>query len=381
MTSPTPTTPTTYRIAEVAARSGFTPATLRYYEDRGLVRPSRSEAGYRIYDDRALQRLRFIARAKELGCSLDEIADLAGVWDGGRCVHVQQRLRATVEARVAASQRQIAELTRLTADLQRAAAALAADPTPGPCSDTCACMATPSVGAGDHPGTAPTAIPPHPAGDEHRGAGAGCDCTTGDAATETPATGRAPATARPQATPHDPPGAGAGCDCTTGDAATENPATAESQATPDDRPGAGAWCDCTAGDDDAETPATGPRAVAVPLLGGGDDRSDAEEPAIACTLDGGQMGARVDAWAGLLGPPDSEDPGGVVAREAIDGGVRLTFGPGADVAEVARLAAAEQDCCRFFRFALSIDARGLALEVRAPDGAADVVTALFGAPA
>jgi hypothetical protein len=48
---------------------------------------------------------------------------------------------------------------------------------------------------------------------------------------------------------------------------------------------------------------------------------------------------------------------------------------------VARLAAAEQDCCRFFRFTLSIDAGGVALEVRAPSEATDVVTALFGAPA
>jgi MerR family transcriptional regulator, copper efflux regulator len=72
---------------------------------------------------------------------------------------------------------------------------------------------------------------------------------------------------------------------------------------------------------------------------------------------------------------------GVVARTAIEDGVRLRFGPDTDAAEVARLAAAEQDCCRFFRFALSIDAHGLALEVCAPAEAIDIVTALFGAPA
>ena len=50
----------------------------------------------------------------------------------------------------------------------------------------------------------------------------------------------------------------------------------------------------------------------------------------------------------------------------------------ADVAEIARLAAAEKECCGFFRFALVIDGRGVALEVHAPPEAADVVTALFG---
>ena len=77
---------TTFQIAEVAQRSGFTPATLRYYEDIGLLRPAgRTDAGYRLYDETSLERLRFIARAKQLGCSLDEIADLASAWDGGRC--------------------------------------------------------------------------------------------------------------------------------------------------------------------------------------------------------------------------------------------------------------------------------------------------------
>ena len=142
----------TYRIAEVADRSGFTPATLRYYEDIGLVRPAgRTDAGYRLYDDDSLTRLRFIARAKQLGCTLDEIAELSQVWDGGRCAPLQERLRATVAAKVVESRRQIAELTVLTADLQRAAAGLAVSAT-GACDDTCGCLTDgPSGGAGDGP--------------------------------------------------------------------------------------------------------------------------------------------------------------------------------------------------------------------------------------
>ena len=70
---------------------------------------------------------------------------------------------------------------------------------------------------------------------------------------------------------------------------------------------------------------------------------------------------------------------GVAARRALDDGLRLEFGPNTDVTEIARLAAAEQGCCRFFDFALVIDGRGIALEVHAPAGAQPVLTALFGA--
>ena len=82
----------TYTIGETARRSGFSASALRYYEDIGLVDPSgRTDSGYRLYDDEALGRLAFIARAKQLGCSLEEITDLVGIWDGQRCGPVQHR--------------------------------------------------------------------------------------------------------------------------------------------------------------------------------------------------------------------------------------------------------------------------------------------------
>jgi DNA-binding transcriptional MerR regulator len=263
---------TTFQIAEVAQRSGFSPATLRYYEDIGLLAPTaRTDAGYRLYDEASLERLRFIARAKRLGCSLDEIAELTTAWDGGRCAHVQERLRFTVHAKIGDARRQIAELTSLTTDLQRAAAGLSAEPVDGPCDDTCAC---------------------------------------------TTATSDTTATSRPAGT-------------------------------------------------------------AVPLLAKQDlaataSRSrDAEEVPIACTLGAGEMATRVDEWNAVLA--------GVASRHALDDGLRLRFAPGTDVGELARLAADEQGCCRFFDFALVIDGRGIALDVHAPADAQPVLTALFGA--
>jgi MerR family copper efflux transcriptional regulator len=258
----------TYRIAEVAKRSGFTPAALRYYEDIGLMAPAaRTEAGYRQYDDASLERLRFIARAKQLGCRLEDIADLATAWDGGECGPVQDRLRATVDAKIAEAQDRIAELTTFTAELQRAAATLGRHRPDGPCDDDCGCASDVTV----QTEVAPVAL------------------------------------------------------------------IAKADATVD-------------------------------------------EPPIACTLGAGEMTSRVAEWQSLLAE-NREQLAGVIARVPLEDGVRLAFGPKTDVGEMARLAAAERDCCRFFRFAVVIDDRGIALEVHAPADAADVVAALFGVAA
>lgn len=132
----------TYRIGEVADRSGFSASALRHYEGIGLVAPTaRTDSGYRVYDDDALLRLAFIARAKRLGCSLEEITALAGVWDGEQCGSVQRRFHDLVSDKIASAHRQIAELTAFTAQLQAAGARLGQAPVDGPCRETCACVA------------------------------------------------------------------------------------------------------------------------------------------------------------------------------------------------------------------------------------------------
>lgn len=263
---------TTYRIAEVAQRSGFSPPTLRYYEDIGLLPPpERTEAGYRVYDDATLDRLGFIARAKQLGCSLEEISDLTTAWETGLCAPVQSRLQAVVDAKIADAHARIAELTALAADLQRVAAVLRAHTPDGPCDDDCGCTSTPGTRAAD-----PVLL-------------------------------------------------------------TARPVDAHGH---------------TAGD---------------------------EEP-IACTLGAGEMTGRLEEWNALLADKRHVLQG-VTARVPLDDGLRLELGPNTDVTEIARLAAAEQHCCRFFSFALVLDQRGIALEVHAsPDGQA-ALTALFGAAA
>ena len=245
-----------YKIKEVSERSGFSAATLRYYEEIGLLpESSRTHAGYRVYDDASLDRLAFITRAKQLGCTLDEIADLTVAWEGGRCGPVQDRLRALVADKLASSQRQIVELMTLSSDLHRAAATLELHRPDGPCDDR-------------------------------------CGCTTSDA-----------------------------------------------------------------------TESTSPQPISLV------SKPPASED-IACTLPRQSMRGRLEEWQGLLRH--------VARRDPIAGGLQVTFGPSAPLEELMRLTAAEQACCQSFQFAITVDTRGIALEVRAPADALSIVDSLFG---
>ena len=72
-------------IGEAAALAAVTPKMVRHYESLGLVPAvSRTDSGYRQYTEAEVHTLRFIKRARELGFSMDEIADLAGLWHNRR---------------------------------------------------------------------------------------------------------------------------------------------------------------------------------------------------------------------------------------------------------------------------------------------------------
>ena len=143
---------TTYRISEVAKRTGFSRPTIRYYEEIGLVpSPSRLKSGYRAYDDRSLDRLAFISRAKRLGLSLDEVRELAVIWDQDDCAPVQNRMAGLIAGRLTETQDRIAELVAFGAQLQAVATRLAGPPHAGPCDDTCACGPAPTTERVDQP--------------------------------------------------------------------------------------------------------------------------------------------------------------------------------------------------------------------------------------
>jgi DNA-binding transcriptional MerR regulator len=72
-----------YRIDQVAARTGLTKRTLRYYEEIGLLVPTaRTEGNYRLYSAADVARLERICRLKEaLGLTLAELTDLLRLED------------------------------------------------------------------------------------------------------------------------------------------------------------------------------------------------------------------------------------------------------------------------------------------------------------
>ncbi len=68
-------------IGEVADRSGIAPKTIRYYEDIGLVRPQRSENGYRAFREKDLHKLAFLGRARALGFSIEDCRTLLDLYE------------------------------------------------------------------------------------------------------------------------------------------------------------------------------------------------------------------------------------------------------------------------------------------------------------
>ena len=85
----------TFRIGEVAARSGVSIDTVRYYERRKLLpRPARSGGGFRLFTLETVERVRFIKQAQELGFSLDEICELLTTGGAQECQRVRDILRA-----------------------------------------------------------------------------------------------------------------------------------------------------------------------------------------------------------------------------------------------------------------------------------------------
>jgi DNA-binding transcriptional MerR regulator len=95
--APTTIEPDLLRIQEVAAETGLTTRTIRYYEELGLLKPAaRSEGSYRLFDPDDLERLRFIKGLRDdAGFSLAEIGQL--LEDDLARVRNRSRFRSTTD--------------------------------------------------------------------------------------------------------------------------------------------------------------------------------------------------------------------------------------------------------------------------------------------
>lgn len=104
------------RIGELAAETGVSAKTIRFYEESGVLpEPARAENGYRTYTSESIERLRFVRDAQSAGLRLGEITTILELRDQGEstCHHTI----ALLEAHLGDVDRQIRELERTRAHL------------------------------------------------------------------------------------------------------------------------------------------------------------------------------------------------------------------------------------------------------------------------
>ncbi|GGJ14190.1 heavy metal-responsive transcriptional regulator [Streptomyces brasiliensis] len=130
------------RIGELAAASGLTAKTIRFYEQAGLLpEPPRTPGGYRDYPPQSRVRLAFVREAQSAGLTLAEIRSILALRDSGEapCAHVAD----LIQQRLAGIERRLAEL-RATRTALRTLAERAATTDPSSCTDVdiCSIIAT-----------------------------------------------------------------------------------------------------------------------------------------------------------------------------------------------------------------------------------------------
>lgn len=122
------------RISELAERVRVPVSTIRFYERIGLMaEPDRTASGYRNYDEDSATRLLFISRARGLGLTCEQIADLVPVWDGNRCATARERVTGLIAQKQAEIAARIAELAAFADELAAVGETLAAEPVVTAC--------------------------------------------------------------------------------------------------------------------------------------------------------------------------------------------------------------------------------------------------------
>ena len=115
-------------VGTAARRSGLPAKTIRYYEDIGLIRPARTQNGYRDYTGDDIHRLTFLRRARGLGFSIENCRQLMALYrDKGRASH---DVREIAKGHVEAIEEKVRELESMRATLQKLIRACHGDERP-----------------------------------------------------------------------------------------------------------------------------------------------------------------------------------------------------------------------------------------------------------
>ena len=113
-----------YTIGDLARELDISTRTIRYYEERGLLRPQRTtNTQQRLYTPGDRVRLKLLLRARGLGFRLEDIRDLFEIYDATHDERAQgKRLRQMIAERLAQIETQLRDLTDLRDDLRDALA-------------------------------------------------------------------------------------------------------------------------------------------------------------------------------------------------------------------------------------------------------------------
>jgi MerR family transcriptional regulator, copper efflux regulator len=108
------------QVGDIAKASGKTVRAIHHYEDVGLLRPhARSKGRYRLYDQAALNRVRWIGKLHDLGLSLSQIQEMVEAWEKAPSAPgAMSRIRALYTQKLEETRAQIAHLASLERELE-----------------------------------------------------------------------------------------------------------------------------------------------------------------------------------------------------------------------------------------------------------------------
>ena len=115
-------------IGDISQATGLPSKTIRYYEDIGLIIPGRAANGYRHFSENDLHHLRFLARARTLGFSIETCRQLLSLYDQSDRESAEVRKLAVTHMKE--NERKIAELEDMHETLATLVDACAGDHRP-----------------------------------------------------------------------------------------------------------------------------------------------------------------------------------------------------------------------------------------------------------
>jgi MerR family transcriptional regulator, copper efflux regulator len=107
------------QVGDIAKATGKTVRAIHHYEDVGLLQPhARSKGRYRLYDQAALTRVRWIGKLHDLGLSLSEIQNIVSTWESAPSAPgAMAQIRSVYQQKLEEVRGQIARLTTLEREL------------------------------------------------------------------------------------------------------------------------------------------------------------------------------------------------------------------------------------------------------------------------